>query len=102
MFSTVRSNDSGEARARRTCAARAAASPASGMACRAQVGFLRDVRRLNVAITRAQSKLLLLGSARTLAAGSPVMAQLLEEVRRRGWLLPLPADALGRGGTAHI
>ena len=41
------------------------------------VGFLSDVRRLNVAITRAKRALWILGSAATLRA-DPVWAALIE------------------------
>ena len=44
---------------------------------RGGVGFLSDVRRLNVAITRAKRALWILGSAATLKA-DPVWAALIE------------------------
>ena len=46
VISMVRSNDSG------------------------QIGFLRDLRRMNVAMTRARMKLLIIGNARTLSTNS--------------------------------
>jgi hypothetical protein len=52
--------------------------------------LLQDVRRLNVAFTRAKHKLLLVGSRNTLAKGSPVLRQLLELLGARQWVLPLP------------
>ena len=42
-----------------------------------QIGFLRDLRRMNVAITRARMKLVILGDASTLAC-HPFYAKLLE------------------------
>lgn len=54
--------------------------------------LLADRRRINVAITRAKTKLVIIGCARTMA-GTPVWAELLGLVRQHGWLLPLPADA---------
>jgi senataxin len=47
------------------------------------VGFLADVRRMNVAITRAKQALWVLGSAATLGR-SPVWAALLGNARERG------------------
>jgi DNA replication ATP-dependent helicase Dna2 len=58
--------------------------------------LLADWQRVNVAITRARAKLLLVGSARTLAS-VPLLATLLAAAERGGWLLRLPADALGGG-----
>ena len=46
-----------------------------------QVGFLRDLRRMNVAITRARMKLLLIGSRNTLCR-HPFYRSLLEYVER--------------------
>ena len=54
--------------------------------------LLQDVRRINVAITRAKKKLVLLGDAATLAT-VPLLARLLELVRERGWYLQLPPGA---------
>lgn len=59
--------------------------------------LLQDWRRINVAITRAKSKLLLLGDATTLRS-IPLFARLLDLVRQRGWYLQLPADALAARG----
>ena len=54
--------------------------------------LLRDPRRVNVALTRARAKLVLIGSRRTLSA-DPLLARLLALVDARGWALELPADA---------
>jgi DNA replication ATP-dependent helicase Dna2 len=55
--------------------------------------LLQDWRRINVAITRAKRKLLLLGDAATLRS-IPLFARLLDLVRQHGWYLPLPPNAL--------
>ena len=55
--------------------------------------LLADWRRVNVAITRAKSKLVLVGDGSTLAA-LDLFARLLALVRGRGWYLQLPAQAL--------
>lgn len=48
------------------------------------VGFLADVRRTNVALTRARRKLLLVGDSATLGA-HPFYADLLSYIERAGW-----------------
>lgn len=52
----------------------------------AGVGFVADMRRMNVSITRAKRALWILGSAATLHH-SPVWAALLDDARRRGLLI---------------
>jgi predicted DNA helicase len=48
-----------------------------------QIGFLSDHRRMNVAITRARCRLVLVGDSATLAS-DPFYGRLLEYVERRG------------------
>jgi DNA replication ATP-dependent helicase Dna2 len=55
--------------------------------------LLQDWRRINVAVTRARSKLILVGSARTLAAGPEVLKGLVELCREKGWIYNLPVGA---------
>lgn len=66
-------------------------------------GLLTDWQRLNVALTRARHKLLMVGSARTLA-GVPLLGALLQLVAERGWLVALGgevvSDGAARGGEA--
>jgi len=46
-----------------------------------QIGFLRDLRRMNVAITRARMKLIILGDVATLTR-HPFYKKLYEYVER--------------------
>lgn len=55
--------------------------------------LLADQRRINVAITRAKAKLVLLGSASTLAS-LPLLARLLAILARRNCILRLPPGPL--------
>ena len=58
-----------------------------------QVGdLLRDWRRVNVAITRARSKLIIIGSVRTLRMDD-VLRKLIDLCTDQGWLYNLPPDA---------
>ncbi len=77
-------------RARR-CACFAPLTGARGWWRRREAGrLLADWQRLNVAVTRAKHKLLLVGSATTLAS-VPLLARMLELLRGRGWLVRLDA-----------
>jgi DNA replication ATP-dependent helicase Dna2 len=54
-----------------------------------QIGeLLKDWRRINVAFTRAKSKLVIFGSRKTLQA-SPVMKEFFELMDEQGWVLDL-------------
>ena len=55
--------------------------------------LLEDWRRINVAITRAQKKLVMVGSVQTLRQ-IPLFDELLDLVQGKGWLIDLPCDAL--------
>ncbi|KAI9840048.1 MAG: hypothetical protein M1819_000241 [Sarea resinae] len=57
--------------------------------------LLKDWRRVNVALTRARTKLLILGSRRTMLAGNELLARFVGLVEKRGWVYDLPAGALG-------
>jgi DNA replication ATP-dependent helicase Dna2 len=65
-----------------------------------QVGeLLRDWRRVNVLLSRAKQKLVLIGSAATLSHCA-VLSALVAAVRERGWVLQLPQDALAQAERA--
>ena len=55
--------------------------------------LLSDWQRINVALTRAKHKLLLVGCAESLRS-LPLLGALLGEVELRGWRQQLPADCL--------
>ncbi|CAG8593896.1 4276_t:CDS:10 [Paraglomus brasilianum] len=54
--------------------------------------LLRDWRRINVAFTRAQSKLVIFGSRSTLAI-TPIFSQFLTLMDKNNWIYVLPKDA---------
>lgn len=60
--------------------------------------LLADVRRINVALTRPKKKLVILGSAATLAS-VPELAQLWELCTDRGWAVRLPEGAAQPGSS---
>ncbi|WP_297506472.1 IGHMBP2 family helicase [Thermococcus sp.] len=53
---------------------------------RGELGFLKDLRRLNVSLTRAKRKLILIGDSSTLSA-HPTYKRLVEFVRERGTVI---------------
>ncbi len=58
---------------------------------RGELGFLTDLRRLNVAITRAKRKLIIVGNSRTLRA-HPVYDSLIDYIEHRGKVLKMNDD----------
>lgn len=59
-----------------------------------QVGeLLKDWRRVNVALTRARSKLILVGSKKTLLQGGHVLKGMVDICAEKGWLRDLPVGA---------
>ncbi|KAL3925164.1 MAG: hypothetical protein SGILL_000589 [Bacillariaceae sp.] len=55
--------------------------------------LLQDPRRLNVALTRAKCKLIVIGSFKTLSSGSAPLRPILNRMKRRNQLVLLPEDA---------
>jgi ATP-dependent RNA/DNA helicase IGHMBP2 len=49
-----------------------------------EVGFLNDIRRTNVAMTRARKKLIIIGDSATLGS-HPFYLELIEFVQRKGF-----------------
>lgn len=56
--------------------------------------LLTDWRRINVALTRAKQKLVLIGSLSTLSGGSPLFNILVQVIQERRWQFPLAKNAL--------
>ncbi|GFH58778.1 hypothetical protein CTEN210_15254 [Chaetoceros tenuissimus] len=56
--------------------------------------LLEDKRRLNVALSRAKSKLIILGSYKTLSEGSLALRPVFDEMKKRNWIETLPANAM--------
>jgi DNA replication ATP-dependent helicase Dna2 len=56
--------------------------------------LLEDFRRLNVAITRAKCKLVMIGSFSTLMNGSDALKPVLKRIQSKGKLIELPSNAL--------
>ena len=54
--------------------------------------LLKDWRRVNVALTRARTKLLILGSRGTLV-GNDLLKDMISLMERKGWIYHLPATA---------
>lgn len=57
--------------------------------------LLRDWRRVNVAFTRARTKLLVVGSKRTLRDGNDLLGKYVHLVEEKGWVYDLPRHAIG-------
>ncbi|XPS75358.1 DNA helicase [Ascochyta lentis] len=55
--------------------------------------LLKDRRRVNVALTRARSKLVILGSEKTLS-GNELLRDMIGLCREKGWVLDLQSDML--------
>ncbi|KAJ5905517.1 uncharacterized protein N7473_002433 [Penicillium subrubescens] len=60
--------------------------------------LLRDWRRVNVAFTRARTKLLVLGSKSTLRDGNELLGKYVRLVEGKGWAYDLPPGAAGSHG----
>jgi DNA replication ATP-dependent helicase Dna2 len=54
--------------------------------------LLQDHRRLNVAVSRAKCKLIMIGSFATLYKGSDALRPILDRVKSNNWILQLPQN----------
>jgi len=55
--------------------------------------LLEDFHRLNVAVSRAKYKLVIIGSFTTLTKGSDVLRPVLQKIQQRNQILQLPENA---------
>lgn len=55
--------------------------------------LLEDFRRLNVAVSRAKHKLVIVGSFSTLTKGSDVLRPVLQKIKQRNQIVQLPQNA---------
>jgi DNA replication ATP-dependent helicase Dna2 len=85
IISMVRSNDKQHVSDRWSVVLREIFSRTS---CTQTGELLKDWRRINVALTRARSKLIIFGSRRTLSS-LPVLSEFLDLMQEKGWILSL-------------
>ena len=64
-------------------------------------GLLQDWRRVNVALTRARHKLVMVGSSHTLCH-APLLARLLALLQERGWVLNLQVGVTSLSPAVNI
>ena len=68
--------------------------------------LLRDWRRVNVCLTRARTKLIIVGSRGTIGKGSDLLARFVALVEKNGWMVGLPVGAaeshLFEGGARSL
>lgn len=60
--------------------------------------LLKDWRRVNVAVTRAKKKLVIVGSKGTLGKGDELLGKLIKLCEDQDWLIDLPASASDEEG----
>ena len=67
----------------------------------AQIGdLLKDWRRVNVSFTRARSKLIIIGSRKTLDS-TELLSEFLALMNQQGWIYSLPVDADDKHPAFH-
>jgi superfamily I DNA and/or RNA helicase len=54
--------------------------------------LLEDKRRINVAITRAKQKMILVGSFSTLRRGSPTLQVIVDQIKQQGRVVSVPTQ----------
>jgi DNA replication ATP-dependent helicase Dna2 len=94
IISMVRSNDEGQVRHSFLWSRVVGRNTERGR----QIGdLMKDWRRMNVAFTRARSKLIIVGSRKTLRA-TPLLKEFFNVMESQDWILSLPAKA----DTMHV
>jgi len=63
----------------------------------ASLGFVADVNRLNVAMTRAKFSLIIVGNAEYLGASNTEWKNLVDFARRKGYMFPILKNAVAYG-----
>lgn len=63
--------------------------------------LLKDWRRINVAMTRAKRKMIIIGSKSTVSKGDEVLKKLVDLMERKKWMLDLPETAVSIHGDIN-
>lgn len=64
--------------------------------------LLQEWRRINVAITRSKSKLIILGSKSTLSQGGGILKEFLSLIQQEKWIYKLPPNAVSHYLQANL
>ncbi|CAO1633016.1 unnamed protein product [Jaminaea pallidilutea] len=65
------------------------------------VGVIREPKRLNVALTRAQELLVIVGNAKTLSTECEEWREVVAHAQRNRWIVPAAMDDVSGGSARH-